>query len=369
MSAPIPRRIRQALLKLTENALKFTERGGVEIRIALESEPDGLQALRFSVSDTGLGIPQEVAAHLFEPLQPGDASYVRRHQGLGLGLAVARSIVTSLHGTIGFESEPGEGSTFWFRVPAIHPVANARKGISLAELPPSGRTLLVHVSNPDICTALAAWLEPFGNTLTLATGITDAVTRASRETFDAIIASASDADIIAALPGNRTPVLAIVCNGERTPAAATATVRWPAEKAELFGALRFATAGSEPDTGNSAPITIDAPSFAELEKSVGLTTLVEILQSYIKTAEELSVVFADACTQENWEEAARVAQDMAGAASGLGLAAMTGAARTFAQKARDGEEKPALRSAAQAIVGEHIRARAALIQLYPDLAA
>ncbi|HEY1710444.1 MAG TPA: ATP-binding protein [Rhizomicrobium sp.] len=363
-----PRHIRQTLLKLTENALKFTERGGVEIRVELETAADGEQTLRFSVTDTGLGIPQEVAAHLFEPFKPGDASYARRHQGLGLGLAVARNIVTSLHGRIGFESEPGEGAVFWFRVPVVHPVATTQNVISQSVPPPSGRSLLVHLGDAKMCETLAAWLEPFGNTLTQAADITNAVMRASRESFDVIVTGASNADTIAALPGNRTPVLAIVCNGERASAAATATLRWPADRPELFDALRFVT-GSEPAADTSAPSAIDAPGFAALEKSVGLATLVEILQSYIKTAEELSVVFADACTQENWEEAARVAQDMAGAASGLGLAAMTGAARSFAQKARDGEEKPALRSAAQAIVGEHNRARAALVQLYPDLAA
>jgi len=78
---------------------------------------------------------------------------------------------------------------------------------------------------------------------------------------------------------------------------------------------------------------------------------------------------SDASEGENWDDAARVAQDIAGAAGGLGLAALTAAARGFTQKARDGEAGPALYDAAQSIVGEHERVRKALSNLYPDLAA
>jgi HPt (histidine-containing phosphotransfer) domain-containing protein len=75
-----------------------------------------------------------------------------------------------------------------------------------------------------------------------------------------------------------------------------------------------------------------------------------------------------ACAEEKWEDAARLAQDIVGAAGGLGLSAITQAARHFAQAARDGEDRHQLRDAAQAVAGEHARARQALIQLYPDVA-
>jgi HPt (histidine-containing phosphotransfer) domain-containing protein len=94
----------------------------------------------------------------------------------------------------------------------------------------------------------------------------------------------------------------------------------------------------------------------------------EILQCYIVTAEQLTNGLAQACADEKWEEASRLAQDIVGAAGGLGLAAITQAARQFAQAARNGENRHALRNAAQAVIGEHVRARAALIQLYPEVA-
>jgi signal transduction histidine kinase/HPt (histidine-containing phosphotransfer) domain-containing protein len=368
------RRIRQVLLKLAENALKFTERGSVEIRIELETREHDQPFLRFSVIDTGLGVSPEIATCLFDPFTAGDQSYARVHQGAGLGLAVAKRIVDSLGGIVGFESEPGEGSTFWFSVPVSRSAPTEKAQTSLSNPPPTERTFLIHIDDPRIRIMLTNLLEPFGNRLTNAVDMADAVTRAGRDEFDAIVAAATDADTIAATPGNKTPVLAILFNGERTPAGAAATLHWPADPSELFSALRFISAArrdeihhAQPETGTEA--AIDPSAFAALEKSVGLTTLIEILQSYIKTAEDLSNALADACQQENWDEATRLAQDMAGAAGGLGLAAMTSAARGFAQKVRAGENRHELGNAAQAIVGEHLRARAALINLYPDLAA
>ena len=116
------------------------------------------------------------------------------------------------------------------------------------------------------------------------------------------------------------------------------------------------------------PAAIDAMAFSTLEKSVGVKTLIEILQCYIVTAEELTNALAQACAEEKWDEAARLAQDIVGAAGGLGLGAVTQAARLFAQKSREGHNPHDLRNAAQMVVGEHVRARRALHNLYPDVA-
>ena len=117
-----------------------------------------------------------------------------------------------------------------------------------------------------------------------------------------------------------------------------------------------------------AASAIDPTAFSSLEKSVGAKALVEILQCYIVTAEQLTNGLSQACTDEHWDEAARLAQDIIGAAGGLGLSAFTQAARDFARKTREGEDRHELRNAAQMIVGEHLRARRALVHLYPDVA-
>jgi HPt (histidine-containing phosphotransfer) domain-containing protein len=113
---------------------------------------------------------------------------------------------------------------------------------------------------------------------------------------------------------------------------------------------------------------IDPVAFNTLEKSVGTKALVEILQCYNVTAEQLTNGLSQACADEQWDEAARLAQDIIGAAGGLGLSAITQAARDFARKTREGEDRHQLRDAAQTIVGEHLRTHRALVHLYPDVA-
>ena len=372
-----PRRVRRILLKLADNAVKFTDRGGIEIRVDAEAGADGGQRLRFSVSDTGLGIAPEIAAHLFEPFAQAEISYARRHDGAGLGLAVAKRTIEALGGAIGFESEAGQGATFWFTVPAMgapYVEHQDTQPIAADSAPPWGLTILAVLGDEPLRVQIGNLLEPFGNRMVFAASAAEAIALAGRESFDAIVALAGVADSIAAAPGVNVPLLALLFTGHRMPAAASGVLRWPTNAGALYAALRdllgrAADPGKSRDGEQERVAAIDAPAFAALEKSLGLTTLIEILQSYMKTAEELCARLSSASEGENWDDAAKVAQDIAGAAGGLGLAALTAAARGFTQKARDGEAGPSLRGAAETIVGEHERVRKALANLYPDLAA
>jgi signal transduction histidine kinase/HPt (histidine-containing phosphotransfer) domain-containing protein len=371
-----PRRVRQVLLKLAENALKFTERGAVEILVEAIQDGDGRTHLRFAVNDTGHGIPEEVAKHLFEPFMPGDTSYTRKHQGAGLGLAVAKRVIEQLGGTIGFESEPGSGSTFWFTLPSV-----AARNLSKqpfvdisGDMPaPADLLLLVYLRNPRAREEIAKLLEPFGNHIVVAHDAADAAHKASRDQFDAIIAEARDVEMLAAVPGRKAPLLALMFPGERPPASGDQALHWPARPREFYGVLHGLSEEAQKsqiiEKPKSETPPIDANAFAALEKSLGLPTLLEILQSYVKTAEELCEALSKASAESDWQAAARVAQDIAGAAGGLGLAAMTAAARNFAAKTRETDDGHALRNDAQLVVGEHLRVCVALSHLYPDLAA
>ncbi len=107
-------RVRQILLNLVGNAIKFTERGTITARVERIASGRERDQLRFSVRDSGIGISPEHAARIFEPFFQVDSSSSRRYEGAGLGLAICRRLVEIMCGQIGVESQPGQGATFWF---------------------------------------------------------------------------------------------------------------------------------------------------------------------------------------------------------------------------------------------------------------
>ena len=107
-------RLRQILLNLTGNSVKFTERGEVIVRASLEKEERDSAVIRFAIQDTGIGIPDDRKPAIFSPFVQGDSSVTRRFGGTGLGLAICEGLVKLLGGRIGVESQLGTGSTFWF---------------------------------------------------------------------------------------------------------------------------------------------------------------------------------------------------------------------------------------------------------------
>ena len=111
-----PGRLRQVVLNLTGNAVKFTERGQVVVRAAVVKSHAQRTTLRIEVHDTGIGIPAEAQAHLFKPYSQADAGVSRKFGGTGLGLVISKELVEAMEGEIGFDSTAGIGARFWFTV-------------------------------------------------------------------------------------------------------------------------------------------------------------------------------------------------------------------------------------------------------------
>jgi PAS domain S-box-containing protein len=152
-----PTRVRQVLLNLVGNALKFTERGHILVELA----PDLEGMVRISVTDTGIGMSEQVQRNLFRKFVQGDSTTTRRFGGTGLGLAICKQLVELMGGQIGVQSTPGVGSRLWFTIPVARTVAEAMPALGTAPESLRGlRVLVVDDIEPNrriLSTCLARW--------------------------------------------------------------------------------------------------------------------------------------------------------------------------------------------------------------------
>src|SRR5256714_7413336 len=156
-----PGRLRQILVNLIGNAVKFTPAGEVVVRASVDEAANGAVVARFTVADTGLGITPETRAQLFEPFTQADGATTRRYGDTGLGLAISKRLVELMGGEIGVESPLGQGSTFWFTI-RLTLAPRARVAVPVPEVALEGRRVLVVDDNATNRTILEHHLTSGG---------------------------------------------------------------------------------------------------------------------------------------------------------------------------------------------------------------
>jgi signal transduction histidine kinase/ActR/RegA family two-component response regulator len=190
-----PLRLRQILLNFVGNAIKFTARGEVVIRAMRLKKGEGQSAwLRFEVQDTGVGIPPEKQAGIFDAFTQADSSVTRQYGGTGLGLAICKRLVELMGGQIGVYSQPGQGSCFWFEVPLPVIQENAPEETTAQ---PSGSTLNSHEldgvrvllveDNPVNQKVAIRMLQKLGCVVELAENGQQALEKLERASYDIVL--------------------------------------------------------------------------------------------------------------------------------------------------------------------------------------
>jgi two-component system, sensor histidine kinase and response regulator len=153
-----PGRLRQILTNLIGNSIKFTHEGQITVNITLDQEDDAMAMVRFTVTDTGVGIPSDKLNSLFRPFTQVDASITRKFGGTGLGLSISKQLVEMMDGEMGVESEIRKGSTFWFTARFTKQTPDSeRQGAAVSDI--TGLRILAVDGNPANLRVLAGMLE------------------------------------------------------------------------------------------------------------------------------------------------------------------------------------------------------------------
>ena len=185
-------RVKQVLLNLLGNAIKFTQEGSITLSAAIKEQVSGKALIELAVTDTGIGIPKAVADDIFEPFVQADSSTTRQYGGSGLGLTISRRLAELMGGSISFESTEGVGSTFRVLLPftVVHEVVQERSGSAVAFAARwTGAPLKVLLAEDNAINWQfgRSLLRKLGHVVTLAENGRDALTALEREVFDIVL--------------------------------------------------------------------------------------------------------------------------------------------------------------------------------------
>jgi signal transduction histidine kinase/CheY-like chemotaxis protein len=181
-----PARLRQVLLNLIGNAIKFTSEGDVSVEVSVADADVRPVRLMFSVADTGIGVPAQKLSSIFRPFEQADGSTTRRFGGTGLGLSISTKLVHLMDGEIGVESDAGKGSRFWFGFPAdvLEPAKASAEGLL------ESVRVLIADDRAKSRTVLSSIVERLGAIVRIASSGEDAILEMKRTAFDLLLVDA-----------------------------------------------------------------------------------------------------------------------------------------------------------------------------------
>ena len=332
-----PTRLRQVLLNLLSNAIKFTNEGGVALRVAPDGEPSVPPAVRFTVSDTGIGISAEQQSQVFERFTQADSSTTRRFGGTGLGLTISKRLVELMGGRIWVESEVGKGSLFAFVTPfeiwaepsrpVAQPVSEGSKPVL------SALRILLAEDSPDNCLIALAYLEDTPYQVEIAA--TGAI---AFEMFEAglydIVLMDRQMPVMDGLTATRriraweqtngraaTPIIALTASalkGDRETclaAGCTAYLSKPIKQDVLLQAIRDHASAKTPDAPNLAAPKDRAARSAK--------RLAEQTPAYLDSCRRDVVLMLAALDRTDFDSVIILGHNLRGSGGGFGLQAIT----------------------------------------------
>jgi PAS domain S-box-containing protein len=308
-----PTRIRQNLLNLMSNALKFTEKGRVVVRVRRVGEPDG-EKLRFEVEDSGIGIAADRLHLLFAEFSQVDRSTTRRYGGTGLGLALCKRLAEAMDGAVGVTSQPGVGSIFWFTValsPAEAPDEGDRRAPT-AEL--TSARILVAEDLPMNQLVIDGYLKRAGHRVTLVGNGLQAVAALRNDSFDLVLMDMEMPEMdgisatraIRALDGpmRHVPIVALTANALLEDAVSCRAAGMndflskPIDRENLYATVAKWAGAGEKRTAAPAPTApqmpvLEAGIVDDLETVFGTEQSAELIALFRTSLTEMSPVFTD----------------------------------------------------------------------------